>query len=104
MPLKQGSSRETIQANIKELIAAGHSPSQSAAIAYKEAGVANDGESARTYDDYGWMEVRDNPISKIGIYDYLGAQIGAPDPTCIYKVYRPESELASPETIESFKL
>jgi hypothetical protein len=69
MPLKQGSSREVIQSNIKELINAGHSPSQSAAIAYKEAGVANDEASARTYDNYGWMEVRDNPISKIGIYD-----------------------------------
>lgn len=104
MPLKKGSSREVIQANIKELIEAGHSPSQSAAIAYREAGVAKDAESARCYDDYGWLEVKGNPISKIGVFPYLGAQIGAPEPDRIYMVYRPEEELANPETIDSFKL
>jgi uncharacterized protein len=38
MPLKQGSSREVISANIAELVRAGHKSSQAAAIAYKEAG------------------------------------------------------------------
>lgn len=104
MPLKKGSSREVIQANIKELIEAGHSPSQSAAIAYKEAGEAKDSESAREYDDYGWLEVKGNPISKIGVFPYLGAQIGATEPDRIYMVYRPEDELSHPDTIDSFKL
>lgn len=102
MPLKQGSSKEVIQSNIKELIAAGHKPDQAVAIAYSE---AKDNGSAREYDDYGWMEVKGNPISKIGIFEYPGFQIkGAPDPNAIYKVYRPEEELSRPETIESFKL
>jgi hypothetical protein len=38
MPLKKGSSSETISANIAELIKAGHPAKQAAAIAYKEAG------------------------------------------------------------------
>lgn len=38
MPLKSGSSQETISKNIEELINAGHDPKQAAAIAYKTAG------------------------------------------------------------------
>lgn len=38
MPIRQGSSREDISANIAELIRAGHKPDQAAAIAYKTAG------------------------------------------------------------------
>ncbi|WP_114078353.1 DUF2213 domain-containing protein, partial [Proteus mirabilis] len=49
-------------------------------------------------------EVKDNPISKVGVFDYLGFEIGAPIPEKIYKVYRPQEELASTETINSFKL
>lgn len=37
MPLKSGSDKATIQANIRELIAAGHEPAQAAAIAYSNA-------------------------------------------------------------------
>lgn len=103
MPLKKGSSKEVIEENIKELIAAGHSPEQAAAIAYKEAGAAMD-ESARKFDDFGWMTIEDNPISKVGVFPYLGSQIGADDKSKIYMVLRPQEELNDPETIESFKL
>lgn len=41
MPLKDGSSDETISANIAELVRAGHDPKQAAAIAYKHAGRSN---------------------------------------------------------------
>lgn len=58
----------------------------------------------RTYDNNGWLEVKDNPISKAGVFDYLGAEIGAPEPGRIYKVFRPPEELASDETIKSFRL
>ncbi|EPJ0400929.1 DUF2213 domain-containing protein [Providencia rettgeri] len=58
----------------------------------------------RTYDNNGWLEVTDNPISKVGVFDYLGAEIGAPEPDKIYRVLRPPEELASDETINSFKL
>lgn len=51
------------------------------------------------------MEVRDNPISKVGVFPYLGSEIpGAEDPERIYYVYRPAEELARQETIDSFKL
>lgn len=43
MPLKQGSSQETISANIAELIRSGKKPDQAAAIAYSEAGKSRDG-------------------------------------------------------------
>lgn len=62
--------------------------------------------SAREYDTNGWFEVKGNPISKEGIFEYSGAQIGAPpeDRDKIFKVYRPASELSKPETLESFRL
>ncbi len=61
-------------------------------------------ESARQINEFGWMTIEGNPISKVGVFPYLGSQIGAPNPAQIYMVYRPESELNNPETIESFKL
>jgi hypothetical protein len=62
-------------------------------------------KSARVDDINGWPEIKDNPISKVGIFDYNGSQLpGAPDPNAMYRVYRPAEELADPETIESFKL
>lgn len=61
--------------------------------------------SARVIDDNGWINVEGNPISKVGVFDYLGSEIpGAPDPDKIYQVYRPAEELSRPETLESFKL
>lgn len=51
------------------------------------------------------MEVKDNPLSKVGVFDYLGSEIpGADEPDRVYKVYRPAEELARQETIDSFKL
>lgn len=62
-------------------------------------------KSARVPDTNGWFEVKNNPISKVGVFDYQGSQLpGAADPNRMYKVYRPAEELGDPETIESFKL
>lgn len=62
-------------------------------------------ESKRSFDWNGFMEVKGNPISKSGVYPYLGSEIpGAEDPDRIYYVYRPAEELARQETIDSFKL
>lgn len=58
----------------------------------------------REYNEFGWMTIEGNPITKVGVFPYLGRQIGAPEPDRVYNVYRPESELNTPETIESFKL
>lgn len=51
MPLKKGSSREDISENIAELIRAGHSRAQAAAIAYKVAGKSTKDAGPETYLD-----------------------------------------------------
>ena len=60
---------------------------------------------AHTVDENGFIHIKDNPISKSGVFQYLGYNI-SPDlePDKIYNVWRPEEELNNPETIESFKL
>lgn len=64
------------------------------------------GMDARTVDGNGWFEVRDNPISKVGVFPYSGRQLGleGADADRIFQVYRPEEELSDPECVESFKL
>lgn len=118
-----------ISRKIAELIKENYSPKQAQAIAYAEHRrnirkskdddilmfdddtgksfkiYSSDSASARKYDLNGWPEIKGNPISKVGIFDYLGKDID-PDlePNRIYKVYRPETELNDPDTIDSFKL
>jgi len=115
MPLKKGNSEATISANIEELINAGHDPKQAAAIAYKEAGEempfteSLDKESKRIEDINGFIEIKDNPISKVGVFPYSGRQIDPDgeeglDPDKVYQVYRSEDELSDQECIDSFKL
>lgn len=57
-----------------------------------------------TTDINGFVEIKDNKLSKPGVFDYLGSEIGGPEPDRVYKVYRPAEELQDPECIESFKL
>lgn len=56
-------------------------------------------------DVNGWREFPNNPISRVGVFQYSGKQI-APTlpPDEIFNVLRPAEELADPEAIESFKL
>lgn len=61
-------------------------------------------ETARQTDANGWYEIARNPLSKVGVFPYTGRSIGAPEPDKIYRVYRPEDELSTPETLASFKL
>ncbi len=58
----------------------------------------------RLYDINGWFEVPRNPLSKVGVFPYMGRSIGAPEPDRVYMVYRPEEELSDPETVASFRL
>jgi hypothetical protein len=59
----------------------------------------------REIDINGWTEIKGNPLSKVGIFEYSGAQISEKlDPNKIYRVYRPEEELSSEETLKSFRL
>ena len=59
----------------------------------------------REYDTNGWFEVKDNPLSKVGVFPYSGRSIS---PDCdadrIYNVYRPAEELSTEDCIDSFKL
>ena len=104
MPLQQGSSQIVISRNIATERNAGKSAAQAAAIAYSKAG-KDDAESARIYDTNGWFEVRDNPLSKVGVFDYSGKVISKDlPPNQFYKVYRPAEELADISCIDSFKL
>lgn len=92
---------EVTNNNILELMAAGYSREQAAAIACQP--------SSRGQDINGWYEVKRNPLSKVGVFPYLGRSIDPSgrlglDPEKIYQVYRPAEELADPECIDSFKL
>jgi 8-oxo-dGTP pyrophosphatase MutT (NUDIX family) len=60
-------------------------------------------ESAREEDINNYITIKKNPISRAGVFQYLGRSIGAPEPDKIYNVYRPAEEF-TPETLESFKL
>lgn len=106
MPLIEGKSDKTRETNIQELIEAGYDPKQAAAIAYSKQRESKDSKSARELDVNGWEEIKGNPISKVGVFPYTGAQIGDPDlePDKIYNVFRPAEELQAEETIKSFKL
>lgn len=58
--------------------------------------------SQRIYDSNGWLYIPKNPISKAGVFPYLGSEIGAPEPARIYNVLRPPEELE--KAAETFRL
>lgn len=59
----------------------------------------------REYDQNNWFEVLDNPLSKVGVYQYSEASIRkGGDRSKMVGVYRPAEELGSQECIDSFKL
>lgn len=62
--------------------------------------------SARQFDTNGWFEIKGNPLSKVGIFDYSGAQIGAPPDQAgrVFRVFRPEEELSDADAVASFRL
>jgi hypothetical protein len=62
--------------------------------------------TARVEDINGWPEIKGNPLSKVGVFPYLGRSIDLPglDPDKFYNVLRPADELSSQECIESFRL
>ncbi len=61
--------------------------------------------SKKQFDSNGWYEIKKNPISKSGVFQYLGKNISSElEPDKIYNVYRPDSALNNSETIDSFKL
>jgi len=65
----------------------------------------------RIEDFNGWFEVARNPISKAGVFPYLGSSLGEEiikeqnlDPDKVYMVLRPPEELAKPDFLFSCSL
>jgi len=64
---------------------------------------------SKKIDINGFWEIKDNPLTKEGVFPYLGKQIdpnGARwglDPDRIYWVYRSKKEISDPETLQSFE-
>ena len=60
---------------------------------------------AKKVDENGWWIIKDNPLSKVGIYPYLGKQIDdSLKPNKVYRVFRPAEELLNKDTVKSFNL
>lgn len=58
----------------------------------------------KVVDRNGFWHIKHNPISKRGVYPYLGRQISAEcEPDKIYMVFRPNEELSRKETLDSLK-
>lgn len=57
-------------------------------------------------DHNNFWYIEKNPISKTGVFPYLGREIGLPDLEAdkLYNVLRSEKELMNPEAIKSFEL
>lgn len=56
-------------------------------------------------DHNGYWYIENNPISRTGVFPYLGKQISDElEPDNLYQVYRPAEELFSPEAMASFEL
>lgn len=58
---------------------------------------------SKIIDENGFWLVENNPISKEGVFPYLGKTISPElEPNKIYNVYRPFEELSNVETVKSF--
>lgn len=61
--------------------------------------------SSRVEDVNGYWLIEGNPLTKAGVFQYLGSEIqGAPEPNRVYNVLRPPEELSRQETLNSFNL
>lgn len=63
-----------------------------------------DTTDATDIDLNGYVTFDRVPISRVGVFDYLGAKIPGADPEKLYKVYRPADELSDPEAVASFRM
>ena len=58
---------------------------------------------SKIVDDNGFWEIKANPITKEGVFPYLGKSISPQlEPERIYQVYRGFDELSNPDTLKSF--
>lgn len=62
-------------------------------------------DSAQEVDINGYITIERNPISRMGVFQYLGRSISSGlEPDRVYNVYRPAEELSDPEAIASFRM
>lgn len=65
-------------------------------------------DTAKQYDINNWFEVLDNPLSLVGVFDYLGRNIPQErdrgNGMKPFKVLRPAEELSDPECLASLRL
>ncbi len=63
------------------------------------------GELMKNVDVNKYWNYETNPVSKVGVFEYLGSQIAEDlEPNKRYKVYRPAEEIASPEALKTLYL
>lgn len=124
MPLQKGRSKAVIEANIAELIKAGHAPDQAAAIAYREANQTTDFDSAgasryytvsklgpkRSLTPEGYLLCEAVPVARTGEMLYAEGEIVGGDGEAItgdndgiVRVSRGPEDLFRPQTIASFE-
>lgn len=60
--------------------------------------------TSRQVDHNGFITIENNPISRAGVFQYLGRNVGDADPDRIVNVYRPAEELEDVECLNSFRL
>jgi 8-oxo-dGTP pyrophosphatase MutT (NUDIX family) len=65
-------------------------------------------DTAKQFDINGFFEVMDNPVSKVGVFNYLGKNIPQEvvkgNAAKFFSVYRPAEELADPGCVASLRL
>lgn len=62
-------------------------------------------ESQQEVDLNGYITIEKNPISRVGVFPYLGKNISDDcEPEQVYNVLRPAEELSDPEAIASFEM
>lgn len=94
-----------VVATLKKLLAKAASGGEQESTAQREAKELLGAQDRREYDDNGWFEVLDNPLSKVGVYQYSEASIKkGGDPRKMVGVYRSAEELGNEETVKSFRL
>lgn len=66
---------------------------------------ALDAATAREFDRNGYVTIHRNPITRAGVFQYLGRSLpDAEDPDKVYNVYRPLEEISDPEALKSMAL
>lgn len=111
MPLKKGTSKQVIEENIAELIKAGHSASQAAAIAYREAGKTGDRMRfftvqklgpKRSLTPEGFLLCEDVPVARTGEMIYGAGEVPVETgPDNLIRISRNPDEVFRDETLAS---